>query len=68
MRSENPRFIVLNPLHPQFRYREMINNFLWTELGGIIQNNVYFQQEGAANHISNETIAPLREKFPYRVL
>ena len=50
------------------RYREMINDFLWSELDGIDLDNVYFQQDGATCHTSNETIALLREKFPDRVI
>lgn len=50
------------------RYREMINDFLWPELDGIDLDNVYFQQDGATCHTSNETIDLLREKFPDRVI
>ena len=50
------------------RYRERINDFLCSELDGIDLDNVYFQQDGATCHTSNETIALLREKFPDRVI
>ena len=46
----------------------MINDFLWSELDSIDLDNVYFQQDGATCHTSNETIALLREKFPDRVI
>src|ERR1700712_2636076 len=50
------------------RYREMINNFLWPELDGIDLDRVYFQQDGATCHTSNETNGLLREKFQNRVI
>lgn len=50
------------------RYRAMINDFLWPELEDIDVDDVYFQQDGATCHTSNETIAILQEKFPDRVI
>lgn len=50
------------------RYRTMINDFLWPELDDIDVDDVYFQQDGATCHTSNDTIALLREKFPGRVI
>ena len=50
------------------RYRAMITDFLWPELKDIDVDDVYFQQDGATCHKSNETIAILQEKFPDRVI
>ena len=46
------------------RYRTMINEFLWPELGDMDVDDVYFQQDEATCHTSEETIGLLREKFP----
>ena len=45
----------------------MINEFLWPELEDI-NEDVYFQQDGATYHKSGETIGLLREKFPGPVI
>ena len=50
------------------RYRAMITDFLWPELEDTDVDDVYFQQDGATCHTSNETIAILQEKFPDRVI
>ena len=50
------------------RYRTMINAFLWPELEDVNVDNVYFQQDGATCHTSDETIDLLCEKFPGRVI
>ena len=46
----------------------MINEFLWTKLEDIDVDDVYFQQDGATYHTSDETISLLGEKFPGRVI
>ena len=46
----------------------MIHDILWSELDSIDLDNVYFQQDGATCHTSNDTIALLREKFRDRVI
>ena len=43
------------------RYRTMINEFLWPELGDMDVVDVYFQRDGATYHTSGETIGLLRE-------
>ena len=43
------------------RYRTMINELLWPELEDMDVDNVYFQQDGATCHTSDE-------KFPGRVI
>lgn len=45
------------------RYRAMHTDFLWPRVDRMNIENVRFQQDGAT-HISGETIALLREKFP----
>ncbi|XP_075150474.1 uncharacterized protein LOC142224574 [Haematobia irritans] len=45
------------------RYREMITNFLWPELDDMDVDDMWFQQDGATCHTSNETMALLRNKF-----
>lgn len=42
--------------------------FLWPALDGIDLDNVYFQQDGATCHTSNETLDLLREKVPGRAI
>ena len=49
-------------------YRTMINEFLWPELEEMDVDDVYFKQDGATCHTSDETIGLLREKFPGRVI
>ena len=50
------------------RYRTVINEFFWTELGDMDVDNVYLQQDGATCHTSGETIGILRDKFLGRVI
>ena len=52
----------------RLRYRTMINEFSWQELEDMGVNNVFFQQDGATCHTSDETIGLLRENFPGRVI
>ena len=49
-------------------YRNMVTNFLWPYLDDIDIEQLWFQQDGATWHTSNETIDLLHEKFPNRVL
>ena len=51
-----------------FRYQTMINEFLWSELEDMDVDDVYFRQNGATCHTSDETFGLLREKFPGRVI
>jgi hypothetical protein len=56
--------VTLNGL----RYRNMITEFLWPQLGGMDMENMWFQQDGATCHSARETAELLREKFPGRVI
>ena len=51
-----------------FRYRTIINEFLWPKLEDMDVDDVYFQHEGATCHTNSKTISFLREKFPDRVI
>ena len=42
--------------------------FLWPDLEDMDVDDVYFQQDGATCHTSDETIGLLRQKFPVRVI
>ena len=50
------------------RYRTTINKFLWIELEDMDVGDVYFRQDGATCHTSEETFGLLREKFPGRLI
>ncbi|KAG8297997.1 hypothetical protein J6590_108292 [Homalodisca vitripennis] len=50
------------------RYREMITDYLWPEIEDRDLDNMWFQEDGATCHTSNETMALLCEKFNGRVI
>lgn len=50
------------------RYRQMIRNFLWFQLNGMDIQELWFQQDGATSHTSNETIQLLHERFRGRLI
>ena len=50
------------------RYRTMINEFLWRELGDMHVDHVYFQQDGTTCRTDGETIGLLHGKFQGRVV
>lgn len=45
------------------RYRQMITNFVWPELDEMDLGEMWFQQDGATCHTSDETMNVLKEKF-----
>ena len=45
------------------RYRAMINQVLFLKINGIDADDIWFQQDGATCHTTNETINVLKEKF-----
>ena len=51
-----------------YRYRTMINKFLWLELEDMDVDDVYLQQGCATSHTSGENIVLLRKKFSGRVI
>lgn len=50
------------------RYREMINNFLWTKLDGMDTDDMWFQQDGATCHTARATLDLLHQRFGDRVI
>lgn len=45
-------------------YREVLIEFLWPKLTNINLENIWFQQDRATPHFTNQTIVLLRQKFP----
>lgn len=50
------------------RYREMLEMFVWSEIEGMDVSDIWFQQDGARPHTSDETIGVLRAQFGPRVI
>jgi len=50
------------------RYQSMLSDFLWSQLNHIDVSDVYFQQNGATCHTTQNNITFLRSKFPQRVI
>lgn len=50
------------------RYRNMIEQFFWTEIKDIGVEHMWFQQNDAPCHTSRATFELLRTKFPYRLI
>ena len=49
------------------RYRKMITIFLWTELENMDVHEIWFQQDGANCHTTNEIMTLVPDKFNDRV-
>ena len=62
--DENDRHVTVNGE----RYRAMLEDYLWPELGKHDISNVWFQQEGATSHTARVTIHLLKGKFGERVI
>jgi hypothetical protein len=50
------------------RYRDMIENFLWSKLEPLDVDQMWFQQDGSTSHTAGVTIELLRTKFRGRVV
>jgi hypothetical protein len=53
---------------PGTSIRNMITEFLWPQLDGIVMKDMWFQHDGATFHTAHETTELLRENFPDRVI
>ena len=62
--EENDRHVTFNGE----RYRAMLEDYLWTELDELDISDMWFQQDGAANHTARVTIDLLKGKFGERVI
>lgn len=50
------------------RYRSMLSNFLWPKFDNMDLDGIWFQQNGATCHTSNDTINILKERFEGMVI
>lgn len=62
--NESGKAVTVNGI----RYREMITNFLWHEIGDMDVDGIWFQQDGATCHSAKETLQLLRTKFNGRLI
>ena len=56
------------PLQSIYRYRDMLNEFLFTKIEEADIGNIWFQQYGDTCHIAKATLDVLRPVFEVRII